>query len=84
MVTIAYKLCVNVQWLIRVDVWQRPHYCKAIILQLKKWLGTSLVVQWLRFHASTVGSIDSIPGWRTKIPDTTWHGQKFLIEKELI
>ena len=31
-------------------------------------LGTSLVVQWLRLHASTVGSLGSILGWGTKIP----------------
>ena len=55
---------------------------KQLSSNLKKWLGTSLVVQWLRFHASTVGSTDSIPGWRTKIPHATWHGQKhFLIKR---
>ena len=30
--------------------------------------GTSLVVQWLRPHASNVGGMGSIPGWGTKIP----------------
>ena len=30
-------------------------------------LGTSLVVQWLRFHASITGCTVSIPGQRTKI-----------------
>ena len=29
--------------------------------------GTSLVVQWLRHHASNAGGTGSIPGWRSKI-----------------
>ena len=39
-------------------------------------LGTSLVVQWLRLHASSAGGVGSIPVWETKIPHATWHGQK--------
>ena len=39
-------------------------------------LGTSLVVQWLRLHTSPVGGEGLSPGWGTKIPHTTWHGQK--------
>ena len=35
--------------------------------------GTSLVVLWLRLHAS--GAV-SVPGRRTKIPYATWHSQK--------
>ena len=31
-------------------------------------VGASLVVQWLRLHASTVGIMGSIPGQGTKIP----------------
>ena len=30
--------------------------------------GTSLVVQWLRLHASNAEGMGSIPGWGTKIP----------------
>ena len=30
--------------------------------------GTSLVVQWLRQHASNVGSVGSVPARGTKIP----------------
>ena len=30
--------------------------------------GTSLVVQWLRLHASMAGGVGSIPGQGTKIP----------------
>ena len=30
--------------------------------------GTSLVVQWLRFHASNAGGVGLGPGWGTKIP----------------
>ena len=35
---------------------------------LKNILGTSLVVQWLRFHLSTGGGAGFILGGRTKIP----------------
>ena len=34
------------------------------------------MVQWLRLHASNGGGTGSIPGWGTKIPHATWHGQK--------
>ena len=32
--------------------------------------GTSLVVQWLRLHASNAEGVGSIPGVGTKIPHT--------------
>ena len=37
---------------------------------------TSLAVQGLRRHASSVGSAGSIPGWEMKIPQAAQHGQK--------
>ena len=39
-------------------------------------LGASLVVQWLRLHASTPGTPRSIPGQGTKISHTTQQDQK--------
>ena len=36
----------------------------------------SQVVQWLRFKASTVGSVGSILGWRTKVLHASWYSQK--------
>ena len=39
-------------------------------------LGTSLVVQWLRFHSSSAGDASSIPGWGTKIRYAPMYGQK--------
>ena len=42
---------------------------------LKMYPGTSLAVQWLPLHASTVGGLGSIPGQGTKIPHGLWHGQ---------
>ena len=33
------------------------------------------MVQWSGRHASTAGSIDSIPDWETKIPHAMWHSQ---------
>ena len=38
--------------------------------------GTSLVVQWVRLHASNEGGAGLIPGWGTKIPHTAQYGQK--------
>ena len=40
-------------------------------------LGTSLVVQWLRFHVSTAGGEGSIPGQGTKILHAIQCGPKF-------
>ena len=42
----------------------------GILLYLAEVLGlrTSLLVQWLRLHASTAEDVDSIPGQGTKIP----------------
>ena len=48
-----------------------------IILQIFKikFLGTSLVVQWLSLCTSTGGSVGSIPGRGTKIPHAMRLGQ---------
>ena len=47
--------------------------CKG---HLKNILGTSLVIQWLIFHTSTLGGTGLIPGWRTKIPHAAQCGPK--------
>ena len=39
-------------------------------------LRTSLVVQWLRCHASNVGGMDSIISGGTKVPHAVEYGQK--------
>ena len=39
--------------------------------------GTSLTVQWLGLHVSTAADmVRSLPGWGTKIPQASQHGQK--------
>ena len=38
--------------------------------------GTSLVVQWLRFHAFTAADSGSIPGQGTKISHAMWSKKK--------
>ena len=43
---------------------------------LKMEVGASLVVQWLRLHASTAGGMGSIPGRGTKIPHAAWHSHE--------
>ena len=40
------------------------------------FLGSSLVVQLLRFQTVSAEGVGSIPGQGTKIPHATWHGQK--------
>ena len=46
-------------------------------LKLKdRGTGTSLVIQWLRLHASTAGDTGSIPGWETKILNVMLPHQK--------
>ena len=40
----------------------------------KKSLGTSLAVQWLRFHTPNAEGTGLIPGWGTKIPHAAWYG----------
>ena len=52
-------------------------------MHLRRKLGTSLVVQWLRLRASTVGSLGSIPGLGTEILHAVQHGQKEIRRKLL-
>lgn len=44
--------------------------------QVKIGIGTSLVVQWLRFHASNAGVTGSIPDGEIQIPHAMQYGQK--------
>ena len=44
---------------------------------------TSLVVQWLRLHASTTRATGSIPSWGTKIPHFVCHDQEINLLKEI-
>ena len=53
---------------------------EEIFQNIKKEEGTSLVVQWLRTHASTTGSQSSIPGWGTKILHAAWVTKKFFLK----
>ena len=46
------------------------------LLYLKRIIGTSQVVQWLRLRSSNAGGPGLIPGWGIKILHTTHHGQK--------
>ena len=48
-------------------LFQGPASVPLVFSKLKD-LGTSLVVQWLRFHAYKAGGMDSTPDWETKIP----------------
>ena len=39
-----------------------------------------MVVQWLRFHASSAGGMGSTPGWETEIPHAGQLSQKLKTE----
>jgi len=41
-------------------------------------------VQWLGLGAFTAEDPDSTPGWGTKIPQATWHGQKTHWETHIL
>jgi len=43
-------------------------------------MGTSLLVQWLKLHASKAGGIISIPCWGTEIPYATQWSPKLKIK----
>ena len=45
-------------------------------MHIKYFMGTSLVVQWLRLHAPNTGCMGLIPDWGTKIPHATCCCQK--------
>ena len=49
---------------------------KQSSLKMGKIRDTSLVVQWLRLHASNAGGTGLIPVWGTKVPHAVWHSQK--------
>ena len=38
--------------------------------------GTSLVIHWLRLHATNAGGMGSIPDQGSKIPHAVWYSQK--------
>ena len=50
----------------------------------KEYLGTSLVFQWLRSHASSVKDTGLILDQGTKIPHAGWHSQEHLKKKNRI
>ena len=42
------------------------------------FIGTSLVVQWLRLCSSNAGDVSLILGWGIKIPRALWGVQNFF------
>ena len=43
------------------------HFMRALKIKLRKPVGNSLVVQWLRLHAFAARNTGSVPGWGIKI-----------------
>ena len=60
--------------LIRIDILMHREGCISTFYIYKTELGTSLVVQGLELHASTVGGVGSIPGRGTKILQAVQRG----------
>ena len=52
-------------------------------LKEKRFLGTSLLVQWLRHHTPSAGGPGLCPSWGTKIPHAAQCSQKRKKEKEI-
>ena len=50
--------------------------CQHFSNKNNEYLGTSLVVHWLRLHSPNAGDMCSIPGWGNKIPHVAKHGLK--------
>ena len=55
--------------------------CDRIFFKNHVW-GTSLVIHWLRLHASNARCLSSIPGWGTGIPYVEQHGQDKQTNKQ--
>ena len=55
---------------------------KKNLFQKYKRLGTSLAVQWLRLHTSTIEGTGSTSGQGTKIPHAIQHGQNIKLNKK--
>ena len=59
-------------------MWPWP-WCESLLLKRQASglaLGTSLDVHWSRLHAFTASSMDSTPGWGTKIPHAAAKNKK--------
>ena len=52
-------------------------------LSREKNEGASLLVQWLRLHATSAGGTGSIPGQGTKIPHAACCSQKIRFQKDI-
>ena len=63
----------------KVKATMRHHFTPISMAITKKQkltsVGTSLVVQWLRLHASTAGGMRLTSGWGSS-PHASWSGQK--------
>ena len=52
------------------------YFSNKIKFKKTRILGTFLVVQWLKLHASTAGGMGSIPGHGTRNPNDAQCGQR--------
>ena len=58
-----------------LNSWKKDHFMTRKVTEIKI-SRTSLGVQWLRLCTPNAGGMGLIPGWGTKIPHATQHGQK--------
>ena len=52
------------------------------ILFKTSFIGTSLVVQWLRLCSSNAGDVSLILGWGIKMPCALWGGSKIFFKNQ--
>ena len=78
--------CFKFTDLFRDDKWQNSHLLADIKKKKKNHnstlqniidVGISLV-QWLRLYSFKARGTGLIPGWGTKIPHASWHGQNYF------
>ena len=67
--------CLLAFMFLKTCLWGGKKKLASEVLIQQAFTGTSLVVQWLRFHSSTAGGTGSIPGQGTKIPHALRYGQ---------
>ena len=60
------------------------NFSHLFISHKKIIVGTSLVVQWLKLHASNARDVGSISGRGTKIPHAAQRGQKIKKKKIIV
>ena len=65
----------------QLNMEKRHAFLTVLRIKWRDFPGSSVVK---RLWASTAGGMGLIPGWGTKIPHATWHGQKTKTKKQSV